>query len=114
MRNILTTVAVVLVASTACAQYKSNAPKTPPPASTGPKLMQPVVTPPEALESARRINRVDAAKMVSEGKAVFVDVRPKTEYDAGHIKGAINIPLAELQTRYGDLPMKKFLITYCA
>ncbi len=114
MRTILATVAAVLVTGTACAQYKSNAPKSPPPATSKPKLMQPTVVAAEPLDAARRITRVEAAKMANTGKAVFVDVRTKAEFDAGHIKGAINIPLAELRTRFGDLPMKKFLITYCA
>jgi rhodanese-related sulfurtransferase len=52
--------------------------------------------------------------MVKSGKAVWIDVRPKSDYDLGHIKGAINIPLSELSNRWGDLPIKKTLITYCA
>ena len=68
----------------------------------------------ESLESARRITREETIKMVKEKKAVIVDVRAKDAYDAEHIKGAINIPLDELQARLRDLPPHKFLITYCA
>jgi rhodanese-related sulfurtransferase len=32
----------------------------------------------------------------------------------GHLPGAINLPLSQLQARYKELPLKKYLITYCA
>jgi 3-mercaptopyruvate sulfurtransferase SseA len=113
MKRTLTAAVVALAASSAIAQYKNDAPKKPAP-STAPKLAQAVIPAAEPLESARRISRVEAANMAKQGKAVYVDVRPKSDYDLGHIKGAINIPLAELQQRYRDLPIKKTLITYCA
>ena len=66
------------------------------------------------LESARRIERDEAIKLVKEKKAVFVDVRGKESYDAGHIAGAISIPGTDLITRLKDLPSGKMIITYCA
>ncbi|HSP15423.1 MAG TPA: rhodanese-like domain-containing protein [Thermoanaerobaculia bacterium] len=77
-----------------------------------------VITPPNAaeqnLEKARRIERDEAIKLVKENKAVFVDVRSKDSYDAGHIKGAVSIPESQLITRVRELPPKKLIITYCA
>ena len=77
-----------------------------------------VLSPPnpveQKLETAKRIERDEAIKLVKEGKAVFVDVRSKDSYDAGHIKGAINIPESQLMTRLKDLPAHKMIITYCA
>lgn len=77
-----------------------------------------ILTPPnpveQNLEKAKRIPRDEAIKLVKEGKAVFVDVRSKEAYDAGHIKGAISIPESEIITRLKDLPPKKMVITYCA
>jgi hypothetical protein len=130
MRNTLAVVAAAtLVAGVAAAQYKTPAK---PPASgsiqvpttpagspvqitpgapgSGPISQQP----PGNIEDARRVSQADAIKMVKEGKAVWVDVRSKDAYDAEHIKGAINVPLSELAAHYNDLPVKKFLITYCA
>jgi hypothetical protein len=112
MKRTLTAAVVVLAASTAIAQYKNDAPKKP--ASTAPQLAQAAIPAAQPLESARRISRVEAANMVKQGKAVFIDVRPKSDYDQAHIKGAISIPLPELQQRYRELPIKKTLITYCA
>ena len=111
MRSTLAAVVIGLLASTAGAQYKNDAPKQAP---SGPQKVQTSIPSAEPLESAKRINRADAMKMVATGKAVYIDVRPKSEFDLGHIKGAINIPLTELQSRYADLPIMKFLITYCA
>jgi len=70
---------------------------------------------PEApLESARRITREEAIKLVKEKKAVYVDVRSKEQYDQAHITGAISIPLGDVITRVKELPPGKFIITYCA
>jgi len=40
-------------------------------------------------------------------------VRPKEEYIAGHIPGAISIPLEELQLRLADLPRNQEIVAYC-
>jgi len=67
-----------------------------------------------SLESAKRIERDDAIKKVKEGKGVWIDVRSKESYDAGHIKGALSFPLSDIITRAKELPRDKELITYCA
>ncbi len=66
------------------------------------------------LDKARRIPREEAMKLVQEKKAVFVDVRSKESYDAGHIKGAISIPESQIVTRLRQIPPKTMIITYCA
>jgi predicted sulfurtransferase len=109
MRRLLITVAAMLVAGVAFGQFKVNQTST---AGVQTATVQAPGT--EPLDSARRITRDEAAKMVKEGKAVFIDVRPKSEYDISHIKGAISMPLGEVITRLRDLPPKKYLITYCA
>ena len=74
----------------------------------------PTPVPQMPLESARRISREDAIKMIKEKKAVYVDVRSRATYDKGHIKGAISIPLGDLLLRVREIPPKTFIITYCA
>lgn len=69
---------------------------------------------PDSLDSAKRIPRDEARKMVAEHKAVYIDVRSKDQYDIGHIPGAISIPLSELPNHWKDLPVHKYLIAYCA
>jgi rhodanese-related sulfurtransferase len=44
-----------------------------------------------------------AAQMQSEKKAVIIDVREKDEWNAGHIAGAIHIPLSEISNRVAEL-----------
>jgi hypothetical protein len=109
MHRYLVTVATLLVAGIACGQFKANQTST-----AGVQTATVKAPAVESLDSARRITRDEAIKMVAEGKAVYVDVRPKSDYDANHIKGAISMPLGEVITRLRDLPPRKFLITYCA
>jgi len=103
-------VLAIAIAGAAFGQLKP-APQNPVQITPGPGLK---VNQEPSLESAKRIEREEAIKRVHEGKAVWVDVRGKESYDAGHIKGAISIPLSELLTRLGELPAKKEIITYCA
>ena len=70
--------------------------------------------PQNTADEAKRISRDDAVKLVKEKKAIFVDVRAKESYDAGHIKGAISIPESELIKRLKEIPQKRMIITYCA
>src|SRR5262249_2068994 len=53
-----------------------------------------------------------ARKMVAEG-AVLLDVRTPREFSAGHLEGALNIPVQELAFRMGDLPEGKPVVVYC-
>jgi rhodanese-related sulfurtransferase len=48
-----------------------------------------------------------------KGLVTVLDVRPPEEYAAGHVPGAINIPVHELQKRLHDLPKRKEVIAYC-
>lgn len=42
-----------------------------------------------------------------------MDVRPPTEFAAGHVDGAVNIPLAELAARIRELPADADVVAYC-
>jgi rhodanese-related sulfurtransferase/DNA-binding transcriptional ArsR family regulator len=50
---------------------------------------------------------------VRSGKVVVVDTRPPGEFAAGHIAGAISIPIDELQERIRQLPKSKEYVAYC-
>jgi 3-mercaptopyruvate sulfurtransferase SseA len=114
MRHLVAATAVVgfLATGLACAQMKSAVPSTASSPQVKTATPMPVVQPPG--DSARRITREEAIKMIKAKKAVFVDVRGKDQYDQGHIKGAINIPLGDIVTRVREVPPKTFIITYCA
>lgn len=59
------------------------------------------------------IPREELLRRVREGRAVVVDVRPAEEYSAGHIPGALSIPVGELEKRLSELPARREVIAYC-
>ena len=52
-------------------------------------------------------------RLMREGAVTVIDVRPQDEYEAGHIAGAVSIPVAELKRRLRDLPKRREVIAYC-
>ena len=48
-----------------------------------------------------------------KGLVTVLDVRPREEYRAGHIPGAISIPLKELKDRLAELPRDQDIVAYC-
>ncbi len=71
-------------------------------------------TPETKTEEPPRISLADAKKDFDAGKAIFVDTRAAESFKLEHIKGAINIPAGEFETRYAELPKDKKIIAYCS
>lgn len=65
-------------------------------------------------EDAPRISLEEAKKDFDAGTAVFVDTRDASAYGLEHIKGAINIPVADLQAKISTIPTNKKIIAYCS
>ena len=57
--------------------------------------------------------KVDLGELVAKG-AIILDVRTKGEYQGGHVKGSINIPLNVLNGNLSKLKKDKPVITCCA
>jgi rhodanese-related sulfurtransferase len=57
--------------------------------------------------------KVDFADLVKQG-AIILDVRSKGEYNGGHIKGSINIPVDTLKSNLSKLRKDQTIITCCA
>jgi len=55
----------------------------------------------------------DLLKHLKTGSVVVLDVRPKQEYSAGHIRSARSIPVNELEARLKEIPKKKTIVAYC-
>lgn len=55
----------------------------------------------------------DLMRKVRSGEVTVVDVRPGPEFDAGHIPGAVSIPLGELKKRLRELPKHRAIVAYC-
>ncbi len=64
----------------------------------------------EALEP---LTRAELLHRLGRGETVVVDVRPTEEYESGHIRGAVSIPLDELARRVRELPKTKLIVAYC-
>ena len=67
----------------------------------------------EGREGMEPVDRDALLKLVSEGAVTVLDVRPVEEYNAGHIPGALSIPLKELMLRLTELPHDQEIVAYC-
>jgi len=63
-----------------------------------------------ALES---VDHEELSRRVRAGEVTVIDVRPREEYVAGHIPGAISVPLADLPKRLRDLRKRRDIVAYC-
>jgi len=66
-----------------------------------------------ACDGVEPVTIDELRRRLKRRQAVVVDVRPRTEFAAGHVAGAISIPLAELERRLGELPPGREIVAYC-
>lgn len=64
----------------------------------------------DGLEAVSRAELVDR---LAAGLVTVLDVRPGDEFAQGHIPGALNVPLAELEQRLGEFPPDREVVAYC-
>ncbi len=67
----------------------------------------------EGREGMQPVDRKALLELVRQGGVTVLDVRPVEEYNAGHVPGALSIPLKELQLRLSDLPRDQEIVAYC-
>jgi len=67
----------------------------------------------EGREGMEPVDREALMGLVREGAVTVLDVRPPEEYNAGHISGAISLPLKELEQHLSDLPRDQEIVAYC-
>lgn len=68
------------------------------------------------LEARGALEPVDGSALIGRvrrGEVTVLDVRPHEEYRAGHIPGAISVPLPELERRLAELPRDREIAAYC-
>lgn len=64
-------------------------------------------------EDTEQIGRDELLRRAHAGEVVVLDVRPDLEFAAGHIPGAMSIPIDELSARLDELPAHVEVVAYC-
>jgi len=59
------------------------------------------------------VTKEELKKRLRDKNVLVLDVRPPEEYEAGHIPGAVSVPIAELKRRLRELPKDKDIVAYC-
>ncbi|MFI6010926.1 ArsR/SmtB family transcription factor [Streptomyces sp. NPDC051243] len=59
------------------------------------------------------VDREELLARAAAGEVVVLDVRPAEEYTAGHIPGALSIPVDQLADRIAELPAEAEVVAYC-
>jgi ArsR family transcriptional regulator len=67
----------------------------------------------EKLDRFEPLSREELTKRIAKRSVTLLDVRPDDEFALGHLPGAINMPLAELKRRLGELPKNREIVAYC-
>ena len=68
----------------------------------------------EPGEPYSRVSVEEAAEMYENDNTVVVDVRRPDEYEAGHVKGSLHVPVDDVLARIEEIPKDKKLLFICA
>jgi rhodanese-related sulfurtransferase len=64
-------------------------------------------------DSMDAVGAAELRRRLRDGDVIVLDVRPRSEYEAGHIAGARSVPIEELEKRLRDLPPDSEVVAYC-
>lgn len=67
----------------------------------------------DARDTLEPVDSTELAARARKGMVTVLDVRPPEEFDAGHLPGAVNVPIAELGKRLKDFAKRKEIVAYC-
>jgi rhodanese-related sulfurtransferase/DNA-binding transcriptional ArsR family regulator len=67
----------------------------------------------EELGAPEAVDADELLRRLTSGEVTVLDVRPTEEYRAGHLPGALSIPVAELKARLAELPKRRDIVAYC-
>jgi rhodanese-related sulfurtransferase len=65
------------------------------------------------VDGAEPVGMAELAARAEAGDVTVIDVRPRIEYEAGHLPGAVSVPLEELADRMQDLDPNAEVVAYC-
>ncbi|PKA40039.1 metalloregulator ArsR/SmtB family transcription factor (plasmid) [Rhizobium sullae] len=66
-----------------------------------------------ARDALEPVSREELVSRLQDGLVTVLDVRPEDEFALGHLPGALNIPLAELERRLAELSADREIVAYC-
>ena len=66
-----------------------------------------------ARDEFEPVSRKELLERLRCGTATVLDVRPEDEFRQGHVPGALNIPLSQLERRLAELPVDREVVAYC-
>jgi ArsR family transcriptional regulator len=66
-----------------------------------------------ARDELEPVSRDELVDRLRSGTATVLDVRPEDEFRQGHLPGALNIPLTQLERRLAELPVNQEIVAYC-
>jgi rhodanese-related sulfurtransferase/DNA-binding transcriptional ArsR family regulator len=64
-------------------------------------------------DSMEPVSRTELFKRMRDGLVTVLDVRPADEFASGHLPGAVNIPLDQLEARLSELDTSQDVVAYC-
>jgi rhodanese-related sulfurtransferase/predicted transcriptional regulator len=64
-------------------------------------------------DSLEAVSRKELLRRMRDGLVTVIDTRPAEEFAAGHLRGALNVPLHELTRRLRELPRDQEIVAYC-
>jgi ArsR family transcriptional regulator len=67
----------------------------------------------DARDSLEAVSREELLQRSKAGTVTILDVRPEDEFALGHLPGALNIPLRELEARLGEIDPDQEVVAYC-
>jgi ArsR family transcriptional regulator len=67
----------------------------------------------DARDSLEAVSREELLERSRAGAVTILDVRPQDEFALGHLPGALNIPLRELESRLGEIDPRHEIVAYC-
>lgn len=66
-----------------------------------------------ARDAMEPVSRRELLGRIKDGTVTVLDVRPADEFALGHVPGAVNIPLKQLERRLAELPRRREIVAYC-
>jgi rhodanese-related sulfurtransferase/DNA-binding transcriptional ArsR family regulator len=64
-------------------------------------------------DSLEPVSRIELIKRLKAGLVTVLDVRPEDEFALGHVPGALNIPLSQLEKRLEEFDSGREIVAYC-